>query len=555
MERAPGPWWHARSVLLALVLSLGLSVPFMPAVPAAAAALIHLSRTVAAPGDAITVTGSGFTPGDPVVVTGTFLVSGHAQAVEAVATASASGSMSATIVVPAGAAPTAPNGGSPGPVVILARDFHGHAASQALTVLAVVNLTAGRTSSATVQADQVFIVRASGFRAGEQVTVTVPFPLYNGDVIVVTRTLVVDAQGRPVEIELQVPGGARAGTDRMTAHGSKSGRTAIANIAVVYRPSITVNPPAVVPGGSVTVHGEGFIPGSSITVSIPLVIPGVSSATVSRRVTADGHGAFAVSLATPPTTQLGTYTVTAAEDNQSLRASARVSVTVHPVVFVQPTSVLPGQTVTVTGGGFGLNVPVTVRVNVRLTSGASQTLTVAAATSGSGNLATHITIPGNTAAGTLTVVAISPHGQASAQLVVRQPPPIPHATSTPVPTSTPMPTATPTATVPPATRHGQQKPNFSFVSVWYHNVRVGSEEHVEVQGTPHTTLSIWAHVYFPNGRHYDYYEKTDSTGFWQKTFGVPKGALTQKSARVLITFRLWHGRHSKRTFRSFTVIR
>jgi len=47
---------------------------------------------------------------------------------------------------------------------------------------------------------------------------------------------------------------------------------------------------------------------------------------------------------------------------------------------------------------------------------------------------------------------------------------------------------------------------------------------------------------------------TDSHGLWQKTFGVPRDAISRYSNQAHLTFQLWHGKHTYRSFTSFNVV-
>jgi hypothetical protein len=91
--------------------------------------------------------------------------------------------------------------------------------------------------------------------------------------------------------------------------------------------------------------------------------------------------------------------------------------------------------------------------------------------------------------------------------------------------------------------------------VWYHVVRIRTFDVIQFQATHSTTYGIWAHVYFPSGRHFDYYENTQRNGFWQKRFGIPSNALSKYSSTAVITLRLWHGKSHRDAHRTFTVIR
>jgi len=124
----------------------------------------------------------------------------------------------------------------------------------------------------------------------------------------------------------------------------------------------------------------------------------------------------------------------------------------------------------------------------------------------------------------------------------------PTITPTATPTNTPIPTPTPRPPAPKA-------PSFQYVSLWYHTVRVGTFDHLEVQGRPHTTMGIWAHVYFPNGRHLDYYENTDSSGHWTKQYGIPRDSISKFSRQGVITLQLWRGTRTRKNHLTFTLVR
>jgi hypothetical protein len=78
---------------------------------------------------------------------------------------------------------------------------------------------------------------------------------------------------------------------------------------------------------------------------------------------------------------------------------------------------------------------------------------------------------------------------------------------------------------------------------------------INFQGKPHAKMGIWAHVNFPSGLHFDYYQQTDSHGHWLKRFNVPRNAFNRRSTRAVITLQLWHGNKTRKNFVNFTVLR
>lgn len=126
------------------------------------------------------------------------------------------------------------------------------------------------------------------------------------------------------------------------------------------------------------------------------------------------------------------------------------------------------------------------------------------------------------------------------------------ATNTAVPpTSTPPP---PTAT-PPPTHHHRAKFGFSYVSVWYHVINIGHMEHLQMQAKIHKTQGIWATVQFATGKTIHYWTHTNNHGFWSTNFRVPGGTISSHSRRAVVTFQLWKGHQTKKSYSSFYVIR
>lgn len=532
----------ARLAIPLLALLVGMILA--PAHPVAAAANITLSRSTAAQNDIITVNGYGFHPGDTAVVTTTLPVHNSPLQVEAVAAVGSNGNFSTSFRIPAGTAS--------GTYITEARDFSGNVASHELIVLPLAYLgVGGGAPTVYVVADHQFYVSGAGFAAGEDVRISATFPLYNGNSVVVTRTVHTSAQGRFYELLLQVPNGARSGTTVLTAKGLSSGRSARANINVVYRPTITATPAIARPGATVTVSGQGYVPGSTINVSMNVARNGAPATTVTTSTTANGDGGFTAQLVVPANARVGTYTVTATDSQHGFRSSDRVRVAVHPSISLKPGSGFPGEIITVTGGGYGLRVPVTVTATFPLSTGGSRTITLHVTTDGRGSFTTRFAIPAGAASTNVTITARSASGSASTRVFVRKPVPAP--TSTPIPTLAPTSTPVPAATQVP--HHGNNRLYFRYVSLWYHTVRLGTYDHLDVQGNPKTTLGIWVHIYFPNGSHLDYYQNTNSHGRWQKTFTIPGNALGANNNSVFVTFRLWHGGKSVKEFLRFSLVR
>jgi hypothetical protein len=52
-----------------------------------------------------------------------------------------------------------------------------------------------------------------------------------------------------------------------------------------------------------------------------------------------------------------------------------------------------------------------------------------------------------------------------------------------------------------------------------------------------------------------YYAGTDTSGFWQADFKIPPKTISSFSHQAVVTFQLWKGNRTKKTFVYFTVVR
>jgi len=129
-------------------------------------------------------------------------------------------------------------------------------------------------------------------------------------------------------------------------------------------------------------------------------------------------------------------------------------------------------------------------------------------------------------------------------------------TATPLPTATTAATATNTPIPTPTPRPVKRTPStaFAYASIWYHTIRIGTVEHLQVQAKKTSAHGIWVHVIFGSGFHLDYYENTDAHGFWQKEFVVPGAGIGRYSRDATVTFQLWKGKATTKTFDTFTVV-
>jgi hypothetical protein len=127
------------------------------------------------------------------------------------------------------------------------------------------------------------------------------------------------------------------------------------------------------------------------------------------------------------------------------------------------------------------------------------------------------------------------------------------ATSTPAPTNTPTTAPVPTPTPQPVVH--QAAASFSYSSVWYHVIRMGTQETIQAQNAQHAVEGIWVHIFFGSGYHMDFYQNTDKNGFWQQSFKIPANAVGKYSSEAVVTFQLWHGKSTAKSFETFTAIK
>jgi large repetitive protein len=529
-------------ILAAFSVAVG---PLATVTPTHAAASLTLSRSTAAPGDSVIVSGYGFHPGDDAIVTTDVLVGGKKQHVQSVTTVDSSGRFHVAVIVPGGT--------TQGTYVLVARDFHGASASRNLIVIPLAYLTAGgATHTAYVIPAHDFYVGGAGFKAGESIAITATFPLYGGNAFVEQRSATADAQGRFSGVAMSVPGTTRASGATITATGRTSHRVGKGTLQVTYRPALTLGSPVIHPGAALPITGAGFVPGSTVRVTVT-ISSGSTSNTLSRTVTAGSQGQFTTALTLPASTPLGKYTVTSVDAVGGFRASSTFQVALAASIVVNPGSLYPGQSVAVSGANFPAGTSARVSATFPLTTGQSQPVVATVTTNSRGGFVTLLPIPALAKAGRVAISAVAGAGHASSSVYVN-PRPTPIPTARPTATPSPVPTVPNPPTLTPTPVHHTHPFRFAYISIWYHVVRNGTPEHVVVQSTLHTRLGIWVHVYFPSGKQLKYYQYTNSHGKWEKQVNVPRKGRTGKNDKAIITIRLWHGKQSIQAFSKFKVI-
>lgn len=353
-----------------------------------------------------------------------------------------------------------------------------------------------------------------------------------------------------------VPAGTNPGTYRVTAHdfhGTSATRYITIWPLVVVRPGTTPGV-TVIEGRRFYVSGSGFGANENVNVSVdyPLYNGDTQTVSVTAR-TGSGGSFYEAVLHVPWDATARRDTLNAVGASSGRKAAANVYVTYSPSVGASPYNLNPGKTVTVRGSGYVPGTHVNVSMTFPRTDGSTLTLSKSPVTDAYGNFTTTLTLPANITLGTHTITAADTVGgfRASTRInVTRAPQPTATITPRPTATSTAQPTATATATAKPKNKGV----GFSWVSLWYHTVRQGTYDHLSVQTKPAKTMGIWVTVYFPNGVHYAYYENTNSTGFWQKQFNIPRHAISRKSNQAVITIQLWRGSKTTKYFMNFTLV-
>lgn len=519
------------------------------------------------PSASATVTGTGFTASSPVTLRLSYTnTSGVTQTKDTNSfSTSPSGAFSATVTIPtdARAGPFTVNayyGTAAGGTVVASAN--GTIAAHAAIILAPSTGPAGTTTSVTVS--------GTGFGSNETVTINYTATLTTSNGAGNTSPESISAQTNTsgaFSATLPVPSNIVPGTYTITATGTTSNLQTNSTLTITPHPAISLNPTAAAPGTVVVVTGQLFAPNLGVTVSATIPTS-TGNVNLSGQTSADAAGAFSARLFVPSNAISGTVTVTATEPQAPGGASsATATLTIRGLqgtITASPLSAAPGTIVTISGTGFsaGPNATVTITASIPIVGGGSQAVSTTVDTDSNGAFTgAQLLIPSNAAAGGVTLSASQPSSGATATtniaIVVLGPSPTPTATPTPspTPTSTPTATATPTST-PTATPAPQPAAglHFQHLSVWYHVVRVGTFNHVEVQANLKTKLGIWVHVLFPSGRHWDYFEHTNGRGHWARTFDIPYNSMSRFTARAHIELQLWKGKTTVKDFMPFTII-
>ncbi|MFT4236033.1 MAG: choice-of-anchor G family protein, partial [Microbacterium sp.] len=177
-----------------------------------------------------------------------------------------------------------------------------------------------------------------------------------------------------------------------------------------YQTELTADPSSVEPGGVVTLTGSGFEPGETVTVEFP---DGTT-----QEVTATGTGELpaGITYTVPDDAEDGdvlTFTATGATSDTPAEATSTVTVEQvwDTTLTTDPTSVEPGDDVTLTGSGFEPGETVTI-----VPSDGGDPITVTA--DDDGNITATYTVPDDAEPGDLTFTATGDTSDTPAEATV-----------------------------------------------------------------------------------------------------------------------------------------
>jgi len=512
---------------------------------------LTISPATTTAGGTVTVSGQALPPTSMVQLLVTFqrINNGGPEAVAFNGTVNSSGQLQNTpLAVPSDVAN--------GQYTVTATQNGATVAIQTLTVNAATSaITLSPSSTSASGSFQTITVRGTGFGPNEAVTVSYSVTLTTNVQQPEQATATTDQGGNFSLNTLYVPPGASPGTYTVTAKGQTSGRTATATLTLSGTATLTLSQASATPGTVVTVTGTHFAANTAVTVSAQLRLSDGTMADLQANATTDASGTFSAPLPLPGNAVSGSVTVSATQNNGTFTGTTTLTVTpLQAGITASPSPVAPSGTVTITGNGFlggGGNV---VQITAQVGTGTS---TVSVATVGlpdaSGHFTTTLVLPASATSGTAQVTAFQQASNTTASTTFS----IQTATATTVPTSTPTPTAIPTSTptATPTPNPGAGGLRFKYLRVRLHSAHLGDTNRLDVQAVQRVRLSIWIHINFPSGQHYDFYTNTDKSGHYSKGFVVPTGALSKYANRVFVHAQLWRGKRTTKTWTSFAITR
>ena len=298
-------------------------------------------------GDQISLQGAGFPANDPLTITlGTMAVTPATG--PASITTSATGDISATVVIPLNARTGAQN------LTLVGSATGTGQQDQATTVLnlqppAITNALVVMPNPAAV--GTALQLQAGGFQPNEPVTFTLKyFDLGLGAYALKNAPASADASGGATAL-LSIPPTADATRPAtVVVNGNVSGVGYAQPLTFSTLTQITFSPPIALPGAQLQIMGSGFVGGENLYVTTRLFkTTGLAVAVV------DATGHFTATETIAPTAPTGTPLVVAFSGSGGDNGSANyvVAAPTAPGVLVSPAAAPAGAQVMVTGHGMG----------------------------------------------------------------------------------------------------------------------------------------------------------------------------------------------------------
>ncbi|MFB9071572.1 choice-of-anchor G family protein [Citricoccus parietis] len=377
---------------------------------------LSVSPGTVAPGEDVTVDGSGYPPSAEVDVQLLDPAGAPVPGTATTVTSDENGDFTTTITVPEGTEPGA----------FEVEGVSGDVAETApLTVESADEVGPAdlSVSPGTVAPGEDVTVDGSGYPPNAEVEVQLLDP--EGNPVPGTESAVTTDENGDFETTITVPEGTEPGDYDVVAEAGDVTETApleVQDAAEAGPAELSVSPGTVAPGEDVTVDGSGYPPNAEVEVQLldpeGNPVPGTESA-----VTTDENGDFTTTITVPEGTEPGDYDAEAISGGMQETAPLTVEDAdqAGPVdLSVSPGTVAPGDEVTVDGSGFPPNTEVEVQLldpEGNPVPGTETTVT----TDENGDFETTITVPEGTEPGDYDVVAEAGDETETAPLEVEAP--------------------------------------------------------------------------------------------------------------------------------------
>ncbi|AMM20172.1 hypothetical protein AX769_08325 [Frondihabitans sp. PAMC 28766] len=264
------------------------------------------------PGGTATVDSAGWPPNTDVTVVYKD-AAGKPIGTSHVVHTDADGKFTDTLKVPAGTVP--------GALTATGTDTAGATASDATTVTPTPSIT---PASKDVPPGGKLPISSDGWPPNTDITVV--YRDADGKAIGDPHVIHTDADGKFTDT-LDVPKGTPAGD--LTITGTDPAGDTTSAVAAVEKPTITVDPDPIAPGGTGTIHGDGFPPDTDITIVViddsgdPIGKPTI--------IKTDGDGSFTETITIPKGTPAGPITITGDDGaGDSTSTPAGIAIPVAP---------------------------------------------------------------------------------------------------------------------------------------------------------------------------------------------------------------------------------